>query len=320
MKPVAEMTDSELAAVCANWENPEWRRARNIAMHQAGCKAKRAVSPLWRWLNGESAYWDATQRVAVQWDDPVRAGLAERDRRKTTAEWAAKDAAWQQYKVDRQHQRTMISGWLTLLPSEFESECAELLRTTGYRDVYVTRASGDGGVDVVAVRDGQRYAVQCKRYAGVIDPTDIRALAGVVATDGYAGGIFMTTGVVTQDTRAFAERARLTMYTGQDLVDLASRTTSGPQRQPITIPETLAASADIGSLDLATYASHVFDHTTPQDGCLACADHVRHHTSTVTSDLCPLCTAPAVLESQSTSWPRSISGRRTSRLNVVIGR
>lgn len=47
---------------------------------------------------------------------------------------------------------------------EFEYWCADALRKLGYRYVEVTPGSGDQGVDVLAQKDGIKYAVQCKRY------------------------------------------------------------------------------------------------------------------------------------------------------------
>lgn len=48
---------------------------------------------------------------------------------------------------------------------EFEHFTADLLRKLGYERVEVTQGSGDQGVDVIAVKDGKRYAIQCKRYS-----------------------------------------------------------------------------------------------------------------------------------------------------------
>ena len=47
---------------------------------------------------------------------------------------------------------------------EFERFCADILRRNGYQRVEVTRGSGDQGVDIIAVKDGKKYAIQCKRY------------------------------------------------------------------------------------------------------------------------------------------------------------
>jgi restriction system protein len=48
---------------------------------------------------------------------------------------------------------------------EFEEFCADILRGNGYTNVEVTKASGDHGVDILASKDGLRYAIQCKRYS-----------------------------------------------------------------------------------------------------------------------------------------------------------
>src|SRR6266542_5077717 len=46
---------------------------------------------------------------------------------------------------------------------QFERHVNELLKAQGYK-TEMTPARNDYGVDIVAERDGDRYAVQCKRY------------------------------------------------------------------------------------------------------------------------------------------------------------
>lgn len=48
---------------------------------------------------------------------------------------------------------------------EFEHFCADVLRGNGFGGVEVTQVSGDHGVDVIASKDGKKYAIQCKRYS-----------------------------------------------------------------------------------------------------------------------------------------------------------
>jgi HJR/Mrr/RecB family endonuclease len=50
----------------------------------------------------------------------------------------------------------------------FERFCVHLLRRLGFSDIQTTKASGDQGVDIVAQRDGLRFAIQCKRYEGTV--------------------------------------------------------------------------------------------------------------------------------------------------------
>lgn len=48
---------------------------------------------------------------------------------------------------------------------QFEYWCANLLRKIGFINVEVTQGSGDQGVDILAEKDGIRYAIQCKCYS-----------------------------------------------------------------------------------------------------------------------------------------------------------
>lgn len=82
----------------------------------------------------------------------------------------------------------------------FEHWGAELLRDLGFTNVEVTRGSGDQGVDILAEKDGIRYAVQCKCYHSALGNTPIqevhagkemyRCQIGAVLTNQYftAGG------------------------------------------------------------------------------------------------------------------------------------
>lgn len=51
---------------------------------------------------------------------------------------------------------------------EFEWFCAKLLRKIGYYNVLVTQSSSDQGIDVLAEKDGVRFAIQCKHYSGTV--------------------------------------------------------------------------------------------------------------------------------------------------------
>lgn len=51
---------------------------------------------------------------------------------------------------------------------QFEEFCANLLRGNGYQDVTITPATGDHGIDVLAKKDGVKYAIQCKRYSKAV--------------------------------------------------------------------------------------------------------------------------------------------------------
>ena len=81
--------------------------------------------------------------------------------------------------------------WIHMGGFEFEREVAELYRRLGYKAT-VTQATGDGGVDVILTKDGMRIAMQCKHHSTPVGPKDIRELQGVVLTQDYDGGIFVS--------------------------------------------------------------------------------------------------------------------------------
>lgn len=47
----------------------------------------------------------------------------------------------------------------------FECWCSDFLQKIGFTNVKVTQGSGDQGVDILAEKDGIRYAIQCKCYS-----------------------------------------------------------------------------------------------------------------------------------------------------------
>lgn len=109
---------------------------------------------------------------------------------------------------------------------EFERYVAAVLRGVGY-DVGITRATGDFGVDLIAVRDGVRVAVQCKRQARPVSGSAVQqVVAGAAVHDCTA------TMVVSNHryTRAAQHLADVHGCTLVDRVKLA-RLARAPRRQ-----------------------------------------------------------------------------------------
>lgn len=67
---------------------------------------------------------------------------------------------------------------------DYEYVVADYLRSRGYHNVKVTKGSGDFGVDVIATKNGVKYAVQCKLYSS---PVGVSAVQEVVAGKAYYG-------------------------------------------------------------------------------------------------------------------------------------
>ncbi len=96
----------------------------------------------------------------------------------------------------------------------FEKLFAELLARMNFR-AETTKATGDGGVDIVAVLDkpvvGGKYLFQCKRYAenSLVGASVVRDFYGAVTAERGAKGVLVSTSDFTSQAREFAERVGL---------------------------------------------------------------------------------------------------------------
>ena len=104
---------------------------------------------------------------------------------------------------------------------EFEQLVGSLLQRMGFR-VEKTKASGDGGIDIVAVLEkpivGGRYIIQCKRFASnqLVGGPVVREFYGAFTADQKAiKGIVITTSGFTDQAREFADNLPL------ELIDMS---------------------------------------------------------------------------------------------------
>ncbi len=117
--------------------------------------------------------------------------------------------------------------WLLKMePAEFENLVAQLVEALNHREVEVTGRSGDGGVDVKAVRVDQwghaaPIAVQVKRYNKPIGRRTVDELLGTIVREKYAAGILVTTSEFSKDARkATSSAPQIQLVDGVQLVDL----------------------------------------------------------------------------------------------------
>lgn len=127
--------------------------------------------------------------------------------------------------------------WLRgMRPAEFERYIASLFTTLGY-DASVVGRSHDGGIDVVAKKDGVTHYIQCKKFITSEVPVGaVRDFYGAVA-DNLAQGkaYFITTNKFTLEAEKFAQDKPLELIDGFMLVkyirdaDMTSPATTGPR-------------------------------------------------------------------------------------------
>lgn len=103
---------------------------------------------------------------------------------------------------------------------EFEEYVARLMRKNGFYRVRTTPKSGDYGADVLAVKDGKRYAVQCKLYKAPVGPKAVQEI--------YAGGRYYNCDVCVVATNNFytlsaislAEKTGVFLWDGSALSEM----------------------------------------------------------------------------------------------------
>src|SRR5208283_1108289 len=107
--------------------------------------------------------------------------------------------------------------------TEFEKLISVLLEKMGFR-AEMTKASGDGGIDIVANLTqplvGGRYLIQCKRFdvATQIGAPLVREFYGALVADRNAvKGVFITTSSFTSQARDFAQSLPLELIDGHQL-------------------------------------------------------------------------------------------------------
>jgi restriction system protein len=123
--------------------------------------------------------------------------------------------AGEKWRNDRE-----LLGWLrSMNPSEFERYTADLFRRLGYTS-YSVGGSHDGGIDVVAEKDGIKNYIQCKKFiTREVTVGAVRDFYGALADRSANGqGYFITTNRFTLEARKFAEDKPIELVDGFGLI------------------------------------------------------------------------------------------------------
>ena len=116
-------------------------------------------------------------------------------------------------------------------PILFEQWIALLFEHQGY-SVRTTRASGDGGVDVIAQKPGETLSIQCKRYKKAVGVQEVRQLGGALHEFKNTKGVFVTTGTFTAEALRYAREASIRTIDGAQLPALLRASNLLPENIP----------------------------------------------------------------------------------------
>lgn len=124
-----------------------------------------------------------------------------------------------------------------LKPFEFEDYIATLYSHLGYKTEKVGQ-SYDGGIDVVAEKDGIKHYIQCKKFiTSKVSVNAVRDFYGAMSDKMANGkGIFITTNVFTTEAEKFAEGNLIELIDGYKLLRLIKLAN---KNQNIDIPTTI---------------------------------------------------------------------------------
>ena len=107
--------------------------------------------------------------------------------------------------------------WESLDGHQFEDAVASLYRKQGYHAV-VSKAGGDGGIDIVLTKDNRRIAVQCKAHNKPVGPAVARDLYGTMTGQGYKEGILVSTHGFTKGVYDFVQDKPISLVTLYDIL------------------------------------------------------------------------------------------------------
>ncbi|GAB2516126.1 restriction endonuclease [Paramicrobacterium agarici] len=165
------------------------------------------------------------QRRLEQEAERQRLLVEQEERRLRWLNRPAPPPAAQPYGVSHTGAERLVAAWM---------------RHLGVLDAEVTKFSGDGGIDVLS----ERYIAQVKNYAGSVPVIEVRAFFGVAVAD-EKSPLFFTSGSVTADGQAFADRVGMALihYDAEEAI-LTGLNILGGRCVELSIPEAFAHSSE----------------------------------------------------------------------------
>lgn len=118
----------------------------------------------------------------------------------------------------------ITNNFSNLSPYEFEHFVAKLLREIGYTTT-VTQKTGDYGVDIIAKKDNNTIAVQCKRFkeGNLVSNRDIQRILGAMHSINANKCIFVTTSKFTKQAIQQARGCSIELWDKEILHNLVKK-------------------------------------------------------------------------------------------------
>ena len=106
---------------------------------------------------------------------------------------------------------------LRLSGPEFEAYFALVLSDNGFKNVEITKGSGDQGVDILAERNGRSYAIQCKNYDGAVGNFAVQEAFAGAEYYGCELAAVVCPGTFTRAAKELAAQTGVILWDGERL-------------------------------------------------------------------------------------------------------
>ncbi len=129
------------------------------------------------------------------------------------------------------HKRNALAEVDEMEGHDFEVYCSRLLRMRGFDQVEVTRGSGDFGADILAEKEGVTYAIQCKRYEGLVG---VKAVQEAYAGRGYYDrmvGAVLTNQYFTKPAMEAAGKLKILLWDREYLMAMIEEENTNAERR-----------------------------------------------------------------------------------------
>ena len=105
---------------------------------------------------------------------------------------------------------------------DFEDYIVSLLRRNGFRKVRTTPKSGDYGADIIAEKDGEMYAVQCKLYGKSVGVKAVQEVFSAMQYYNCHAAVVATNSRFSRNAMNLADSTGTILWDRDVLVDMAA--------------------------------------------------------------------------------------------------
>lgn len=105
---------------------------------------------------------------------------------------------------------------------EFEELSKEILLKNGFNNVEITKKSNDFGVDLIGIKDGVKYSVQCKKYSSQVGLKAVQEVIASKSMNRSHVAVVLTNNYFTKGAKELAEKNNVLLWDRDKLIELVN--------------------------------------------------------------------------------------------------